>query len=200
LTGDVRITVTRTLTKDQQARRSRLIEAARELAIEGGYTAVTMHDVADRAGVARATVYRYFASKDHLLTEAAAAWALAVVELEAPGDTPEQRLSGLLDRLVEVAADNLLFTSAVVQAVTSQDSGVEASRNELFLYVRDRFGTAIDPANSLGELAGVELDDVESVIGHLVLAALISLTALARPVDEVRVMVRTAARLIVGER
>jgi AcrR family transcriptional regulator len=200
LTGDVRITVTRTLTKDQQARRSRLIEAARELAIEGGYTAVTMHDVADRAGVARATVYRYFASKDHLLTEAAAAWALDIVELDAPGDTPEERLSGLLERLVEVAADNLLFTSAVVQAVTSQDSGVDASRNELFRYIRDRFGTAIDPANSLGELAGVELDDVESVIGHLVLAALISLTALARPVEEVRVMVRTAARLIVGER
>jgi AcrR family transcriptional regulator len=200
LTGDVRITVTRTLTKDQQARRSRLIEAAREFAIDGGYTAVTMHDVADRAGVARATVYRYFASKDHLLIEAAAAWAVDIVELDAPGETPEQRLSGLLERLVEVAAENLLFTSAVVQAVTSQDSGVDASRNELFLYVRDRFGTAIDPANSLGELAGVELDDVESVIGHLVLAALISLTSLARPVAEVRAMVRTAARLIVGER
>jgi AcrR family transcriptional regulator len=200
LTGDVRITVTRTLTKDQQARRSRLIEAASELAIEGGYTAVTMHDVADRAGVARATVYRYFASKDHLLTEAAATWAVDIVELDAPGDTPEQRLSGLLERLVEVAADNLLFTSAIVQAVTSQDSGVDASRNDLFLYIRDRFGTAIDPGNSLGELAGVELDDVESVIGHLVLAALISLTSLARPVSEVSAMVRTAARLIVGER
>ncbi|MEO5876896.1 MAG: helix-turn-helix domain-containing protein [Streptosporangiaceae bacterium] len=200
MTGDVRITVTRTLTKDQQARRSRLIEAARELAVEGGYTAVTMHDVADRAGVARATVYRYFASKDHLLTEAAAAWARDVVDFQAPGDTPEQRLGGLLERLVGVASENLRFTSAVVLAVTSQDSGVDDSRNELFLYVRDRFGTAIDPANSVGDLAGSELGDVESVIGHLVLAALVSLTSLARPLEEVRAMVRTAARLIVGDR
>ena len=47
--GDVRITVTRTLSKDQQERRTRLIDAARELALQGGYHAVTMHDVADRA-------------------------------------------------------------------------------------------------------------------------------------------------------
>ncbi|MDX6432023.1 MAG: TetR/AcrR family transcriptional regulator, cholesterol catabolism regulator, partial [Streptosporangiaceae bacterium] len=53
---DVQITVTRTLSKEQQARRARLVEAARRLADEGGYAAVTMHDVADRAGVARATV------------------------------------------------------------------------------------------------------------------------------------------------
>ena len=71
----------RTPTKDQQARRNRLVEAARELAHEGGYAAVTMHAVADRAEVGRATVYRYFASKDDLLTEVAADWARTTFDL-----------------------------------------------------------------------------------------------------------------------
>lgn len=200
MTGDVRITVTRTLTRDQQARRARLIEAAHQLASEGGYAAVTMHDVADRAGVARATVYRYFASKDHLLTEVAAEWAHVIVELMVPGTNPADRLGGLLEQLVVVASENLQLTAAIVQATTSQDSGVESARNELFRFVRQKFATAIDPDENIGSLGGVPLEDVEAVIGQLVLASLVSLTLLARPVEEVRSMVRVAARLIVGER
>jgi len=44
------------------------------------------------------------------------------------------------------------------------------------------------------------MEDVEMVVGQLVLAGLVSLTSLARPRDEVRAMVRTASRLLVGER
>ncbi len=200
MTGDIRITVTRTLSKEQQARRARLLQAARELASDGGYSAVTMHDVADRAGVARATVYRYFSSKDHLLVEVAADWAQLIADVRVPTEGAAERLSVLLEVLVDLAADNLPLTSAVVQAVTSQDAGVDDVRNELFRYVRDRFRGAIDPDDSLGSVAGVSLADVEMVVGQLVLSALVSLTSLARPHEEVRAMVRTAARLIVGPR
>src|SRR5881392_2968914 len=55
------------MTRSQQARRDRVIEAALQLAAEGGYDAVQMRDVASRAHVALGTIYRYFASKDHLL-------------------------------------------------------------------------------------------------------------------------------------
>ncbi|MBO2448228.1 TetR/AcrR family transcriptional regulator [Actinomadura barringtoniae] len=194
MSGDVRITVTRTLTKDQQARRERLLEAARELALEGGYPAVTMHDVADRAGVARATVYRYFATKDHLLTEVAATWAHRVtndIDALAIGDTPVQRLTALLVRIVEVAAEELTLTSAIIQAVTSDDSSVDDARTVLFLFVRDRLSAAIgDPVP--------DRDDVEIVLGHILLAALVSLTALRRPTEEVVAMVRTSGRLVLA--
>lgn len=194
MSGDVRITVTRTLTKDQQARRERLLEAARELALEGGYPAVTMHDVADRAGVARATVYRYFATKDHLLTEVAATWAHRVtndIDALAIGDTPVQRLTALLERIVEVAAEELTLTSAIIQAVTSDDSSVDDARTVLFLFVRDRLSAAIgDPVP--------DRDDVEIVLGHILLAGLVSLTALRRPTEEVVGMVRTSGRLVLA--
>jgi AcrR family transcriptional regulator len=197
--GDVRITMTRTLNKDQQARRARLVEAARQLADEGGYTAVTMHDVADRAGVARATVYRYFASKDHLLTEVATVWArmvtadivLAPTGEASGGGTPAQHLADLLERIVEVAAAELTLTSAIIQAVTSSDPGIEDARTELFLFVRARLAAAMGD-----ELPAQE--EVEIVLGHLLLAALVSLTALRRPTGEVAAMVRTAARLLLA--
>ncbi len=188
----MRFTVTRTLSKDQRARRERLIESARELALEGGYAAVTMHDVADRAGVARATVYRYFATKDHLLTEVAAAWAhRAIDDIDelAIGDTPLERLTALLERIVYVAAAEPTLTSAIIQAVTSDDSSVDDPRTVLFLFLRDRLSTAIgDPVP--------ERDDVEIVLGHVLLAALVSLASLRQPADEVAAMVRTAGKLV----
>ena len=55
------------LTPNQAARRQRVIDAAMKLAADGGYDAVQMRDVASEAGVALWTIYRYFASKDHLL-------------------------------------------------------------------------------------------------------------------------------------
>ncbi|WP_067813601.1 TetR/AcrR family transcriptional regulator [Actinomadura kijaniata] len=194
MSGDMRITVTRALSKDQQARRERLLDAARELAHEGGYPAVTMHDVADRAGVARATVYRYFATKDHLLTEVAATWAHRVtadIDALAVGDTPVDRLVSLLDRIVHVAFEELTLTSAIIQAVTSDDPSVDDARTVLFLFVRDRLSAAIgDPVP--------ERDEVEIVLGHVLLAALVSLTALRRPVEEVATMVRTSGRLVLS--
>ncbi|MDL4814493.1 TetR/AcrR family transcriptional regulator [Actinomadura opuntiae] len=194
MSGDVRFTVTRTLTKDQQARRERLIDAARDLAREGGYPAVTMHDVADRAGVARATVYRYFATKDHLLTEVAATWAHRItgdIDALAVGDTPVERLTALLERIVEVAAQERTLTSAIIQAVTSDDSSVDDARTVLFLFVRDRLSAAI------GEPVPAR-DEVEVVLGHILLAALVSLASLRRPTEEIRDMVRTSGRLVLA--
>ncbi|MGI5164802.1 TetR/AcrR family transcriptional regulator [Spirillospora sp. CA-253888] len=192
MNGDVRITVTRALSKEQQARRERLIEAARVLAHEGGYAAVTMHDVADRAGVARATVYRYFATKDHLLTEVAAAWAHRVtadIDALAVGETPVERLMELLDRIVHVAAEERTLTSAIIQAVTADDPSVDDARTVLFLFVRDRLAAAIG-----GPVP--EREEVEIVLGHVLLAALVSLASLHRPVEEVAAMVRTSGRLV----
>ncbi len=64
----------RPMTRAQLARRQRVIDAAMELGLEGGYEAVQMRDVAARADVAMGTVYRYFTSKDHLLAATLVHW------------------------------------------------------------------------------------------------------------------------------
>ena len=66
--------VGRRLTPAQESRRARLVDAAYELACEGGYGAVTIDAVCKRAEVARATIYHHFGSKDHLIAEAILRW------------------------------------------------------------------------------------------------------------------------------
>src|SRR6184192_3254624 len=51
----------------QRDRRRRIIDATLALASKGGYDAVQMRAVADKADVALGTLYRYFPSKIHLL-------------------------------------------------------------------------------------------------------------------------------------
>src|SRR5438552_18822843 len=86
---------TETLTRSQAARRSRVIEAAFQLAGEGGYDAVQMRDVASTASVALGTIYRYFSSKDHLLAACQVEWSKDVqrrlAQRPPAGDTPAER-------------------------------------------------------------------------------------------------------------
>jgi len=56
----------RALIDDGEARR-RLVDAAARCIGHRGDTAITMADIADRAGVARSTLYRYFPNRDSLL-------------------------------------------------------------------------------------------------------------------------------------
>jgi hypothetical protein len=51
----------------QRERRKRILDATMAIASKGGYEAVQMRAVADRADVAVGTLYRYFPSKVHLL-------------------------------------------------------------------------------------------------------------------------------------
>lgn len=59
----------RQLTARQADTVRRLTEAAAEEIREVGYEDLSVRDVARRAGVAAATAYTYFGSKDHLLAE-----------------------------------------------------------------------------------------------------------------------------------
>ncbi len=60
---------TQQVVKRLAARRSAILAAAREAAIEGGMSAVQIAPVATRANVAAGTVYRYFPSKADLISE-----------------------------------------------------------------------------------------------------------------------------------
>src|SRR5213596_416523 len=67
--------------------RQRLVRAALELFTAQGYHVTTTPLIAKKAGVAEGTIYRHFASKQHLLNElyrAAARWGLRLVK-EADG-------------------------------------------------------------------------------------------------------------------
>ncbi|WP_406693106.1 cholesterol catabolism transcriptional regulator KstR [Saccharopolyspora sp. ID03-671] len=110
----------------QRDRRKRIIDATMTFADKGGFDAVQMRAVAERADVALGTLYRYFPSKIHLLV------AGLVRELEriqerldrAPvrGDTPYERLLFVLGGLTRAFQRNPNLSEAVTRALMSADA------------------------------------------------------------------------------
>src|SRR3954454_5137634 len=108
-------------TEAQRARRRRILDTAVELATDGGYDAVQMREVADRADVALGTLYRYFPSKVHLLVCAMACELAAIRdarrELHTVDGDPQDRVMAVVEDVMEVLAGNPLLSDAMVRAV-----------------------------------------------------------------------------------
>jgi AcrR family transcriptional regulator len=119
---------TETLTPNQAARRTRVLETAMVLAAEGGYEAVQMRDVATRAEVALGTIYRYFSSKDHLLAACQVnLWqhqAGRFLERPPDGDTAAERVHSIIGRAMRGALREPRRTAALITASSSPDPAV----------------------------------------------------------------------------
>jgi len=87
--------------------RERILDAAYELFSRRGIQAVGVNEVTERAGVATATLYRHFPSKDQLvlafLDLREQRWTKDIIEAEAMrrGSNPEERLLAIFDVLDE---------------------------------------------------------------------------------------------------
>ena len=87
----------------RSAARERLLDTAYELFSRRGIRNVGIDELIARAGVAKATLYRYFPSKDHLvsafLERREQRWTREWVAAEATkrGSTPEERLLAIFD-------------------------------------------------------------------------------------------------------
>ncbi len=78
------------------ARHDAILTAARSLAAEGGIAAVQIAPVAERAGIAAGTVYRYFPSKTALVAELVTALAQSeIAALSKAADAAPGPLSAL---------------------------------------------------------------------------------------------------------
>ncbi len=80
-----------------------ILNAALAALVENGYNDTNMNDVAARAGVGKAAIYRRWSSKASLITDALVYWRPDLMSNEAP-DTGS--LTGDLDAVVENAARN----------------------------------------------------------------------------------------------
>ncbi len=83
--------------------RERILNAAYELFSRRGIHAVGTDEVIDRAGVAKATLYRHFATKNDLvlavLQRREEIWTHGMIEAQSEqrGDTPEEQLLAIFD-------------------------------------------------------------------------------------------------------
>ena len=104
--------------------RERLLEAADDLFYRRGIRNVGIDEIIATAGVAKASLYNHFASKDELVAEyvrrrGAAWWAWFRAGLEARSSTPEGQLIAVFDVLVEWVGDSRFRGCAL------QNAGVE---------------------------------------------------------------------------
>ena len=112
----------------QRDRHQRILDATIALASAGGFEAVQMRAVAERADVALGTLYRYFPSKIHLLVSALAR------ELESaragldrttiPGDTAADRVMHVLGRTTRSLQRDPHLTEALTRAFMFADASV----------------------------------------------------------------------------
>ena len=130
-------TLTRPLTRAQQARRQRVIDAAMALGLEGGYEAVQMRDVAARADVAMGTVYRYFTSKDHLLAATLVHWVelldTRIGQHPPRGDHPADRVLEVLDRALRAMGRQPKLVTAVFTSLSSPDPAAVGCQQQITL-------------------------------------------------------------------
>ena len=79
--------------------RSAILHAVDDLVLEVGYGAVTLKGIAERAGVSRQTVYRWWSTKAEILLEASTVDARE--ELDVPAhDDPLDDIAAYLDALI----------------------------------------------------------------------------------------------------
>jgi AcrR family transcriptional regulator len=100
--------VTKSASQDRRPARERLLAAADELFYEEGFNLVGIDRVIERAGVAKASLYDCFGSKEELirsyLQERHEARQLRIRERLARYATPKEKILAVFDSMAEAAA------------------------------------------------------------------------------------------------
>lgn len=131
----------------QRERRKRILDATMAIASKGGYEAVQMRAVADRADVAVGTLYRYFPSKVHLLVSAL---GREFERIDAKtdrgavaGSTSFQRLSFMVGKLTRAMQRNPLLTEAMTRAYVFADASVAGEVDHVEKIIDSMFARAM---------------------------------------------------------
>lgn len=108
--------------RSEEARQA-VLEAADDLLVEIGYAAMTMKNIAERAGVGRPTVYRWWSSKAEILVEACAEDAAEDLAVGLPEAAPIEdaaaelvRYLTLLNRFLATQPPGLAYRALIGEA------------------------------------------------------------------------------------
>jgi AcrR family transcriptional regulator len=164
------------------ARREAILQAARDLAAEAGMAAVQVAPVAERAGIAAGTVYRYFPSKTALVTALVEAQSDAeIAALTRAADAAPGPLSALCAAIATFAARALaqrrLAFALIAEPVEPEINAVRVSyRRALAGAFEARIRTALAGGHLPGQDAAAAAPAlvgalIEGLIGPLAVRA-----------------------------
>jgi len=179
----------------QRERRKRILDATLALASKGGYEAVQMRTVAERAEVALGTLYRYFPSKIHLLVSA------LTLELDrtqdkldrkpVPGETPYDRILYVLSRVTQTMQREPMLTEAMTRAFMFADPSAATEVNTVARQMERMFTRAMHT----GEPSADDIA-IARVIGDVWLSNLVAWVTRRASADDVSSHLELAVRLL----
>ena len=162
----------RRLTSRQARTVDRLCVAAIDEIRASGYDGLTVRNVARRAGVAPATAYTYFASKDHLVAEVF--WRrLRTIE---PASVDRRRSAAAraataLRELALLVVDEPELAAACTAALLAPDADVKHLRERIGAEVQQRLSAALGDSLTPPVLRALELAFTGAMVqagtGHL---------------------------------
>jgi AcrR family transcriptional regulator len=182
----------------QRERRKRILDATLAIASKGGYEAVQMRAVAERADVAVGTLYRYFPSKVHLLVSAL---GREFERIDAKtdraalaGGTPYQRLNLMVGKLNRAMQRNPLLTEAMTRAFVFADA---SAAGEV-----DHVGKLMDSMFARAMSDGEPTEDqyhIARVISDVWLSNLLAWLTRRASATDVSKRLDLAVRLLIGD-
>lgn len=162
---------TANVTRRMAEREQTILGAARSIAGDAGMAAVQILPVAQRAGIAAGTVYRYFPSKSDLVSDLVTAVAEREIEaMHAAGDAAPGPLSALTATIATFAA-RVLSERRLCWAVMAEPSeaGVEAARLEFRTAVVGEVALRIGVAAGHGHLPDADATlAAPAIVGALI--------------------------------
>lgn len=140
----------RELKKEQT--RQRIKEAALGLIAANGYEATTIEEIAKQAGVAKGTFFNYFSSKDELICDLQAVFAInEVAKLKDQAGPLVPRFQLLIFQLVREFELSKTLTRALFQAMFGSQRQLE-SHNQLLDSLKEVLLPLIRQGQDNGEL------------------------------------------------
>ena len=180
------------------APRQRILNAALQLAIEGGYDALQVRAISERAGVSSRTIYAHFPSLESLLIVAVADQSgdlyRRFTESPPKGRTPAARVQKLISQLNVTMTANRTLTVALLRALLSGKPDVVQHVRNFSDVLQALLASAIAPH---GPTAADR--ETSEILQSIWFTALIGWATGSDSDDHIAVIMRKASRRLLSE-
>ncbi|UBU09261.1 TetR/AcrR family transcriptional regulator [Nonomuraea gerenzanensis] len=150
MSGELMESTRRRLSDRQADTVRRLTDAAVEEVRATGFDGFTVRNVARRAGVAPATAYTYFTSKNHLIAEVFWRRLRALPPIPPAPEEPRERVIAVLREIALLVSDEPELAAACTTALLGTDPDVRELRLRIGRTVHRRLLAALRPGLAPG--------------------------------------------------